>query len=74
MVTTIGGEDYKTRIVISKFPSEDHGQTWFADPDYARAKLWFGGMYLLLKESLQDLFLKIAMAGVFRSSAVSSLS
>ena len=39
-VTTIEGEEYTARMVILEFPSEDHVQAWFADPDYVKAKVW----------------------------------
>jgi uncharacterized protein (DUF1330 family) len=39
-VTTIEGEEYKGRMVILEFPSEDHVQAWFADPEYVKARVW----------------------------------
>jgi len=39
-VTTIEGEEYTARMVILEFPSEDHVQAWFADPEYVKAKAW----------------------------------
>jgi uncharacterized protein (DUF1330 family) len=39
-VTTIEGEEYKARMAILEFPSEDHVRAWFADPEYQKAMVW----------------------------------
>ncbi len=36
-VTTIEGEEYTARMVILEFPSRQHIQDWYADPDYQEA-------------------------------------
>lgn len=39
-VTTIEGETYADRLVILEFPSRDHVEAWFADPDYQEAMVF----------------------------------
>ena len=36
-VTTIEGEAYTARLVILEFPSNQHIEDWYADPDYQEA-------------------------------------
>jgi uncharacterized protein (DUF1330 family) len=39
-VTTIEGDTYADRLVILEFPSRDHVEAWFADPDYQEAMVF----------------------------------
>lgn len=39
-VITLEGEEYKNRLVILEFPSKEHVQAWFADPDYQEAMVF----------------------------------
>ena len=36
-VTTMEGEQYRDRMVILEFPSKQHVDAWFSDPDYQEA-------------------------------------
>ncbi len=36
-VITIEGEECKERMVILEFPSKQHVESWYADPDYQEA-------------------------------------
>ena len=35
--TCVEGQDYDGRLVILEFPSKQHVENWFADPDYQEA-------------------------------------
>lgn len=39
-VTTMEGEEYKDRLVILEFPSKQHVEAWYADPDYQEAMVF----------------------------------
>jgi uncharacterized protein (DUF1330 family) len=52
-VTTLEGETYQDRIVILEFPSKQHVEAWFADPDYEAAMVFrraASSMRMLLQE------------------------
>lgn len=52
-VTTLEGETYQDRMVILEFPSKQHVEAWFADPDYEAAMVFRGAassMRMLLQE------------------------
>jgi uncharacterized protein (DUF1330 family) len=36
-VTTVEGDEYTDRMVILEFPSKQHIEDWFADPEYQEA-------------------------------------
>ena len=36
-VTTVEGEEYTARMVILEFPSKQHIEDWYADPEYQEA-------------------------------------
>ena len=36
-VSTVEGAEYTARMVILEFPSKQHIEDWFADPDYQEA-------------------------------------
>ncbi|MEM9133432.1 MAG: DUF1330 domain-containing protein [Actinomycetota bacterium] len=36
-ITCIEGEDYDGRLVILEFPSTEHVEAWYQDPDYQEA-------------------------------------
>jgi len=36
-VRTVEGQEYKGRMVILAFPSEEHVESWMADPEYQEA-------------------------------------
>jgi len=36
-VSTVEGDEYTARMVILEFPSKQHIEDWFADPDYQEA-------------------------------------
>ena len=52
--TCVEGQDYDGRLVILEFPSKQHVQDWFADPDYQEAMTFRHASstmnYLLLQE------------------------
>jgi len=35
--TCVEGQNYDGRLVILEFPSKEHVENWFADPDYQEA-------------------------------------
>jgi len=52
--TCVEGQDYNGRLVILEFPSKQHVEEWFADPDYQEAMTFRHASstmnYLLLQE------------------------
>jgi uncharacterized protein (DUF1330 family) len=52
--TCVEGQDYDGRLVILEFPSKEHVENWFADPDYQEAMAFRHASstmnYLLLQE------------------------
>jgi len=36
-ITTVEGEEYTARMVILEFPSKQHIEDWYADPEYKEA-------------------------------------
>ena len=39
-VTTLEGQPFKERLVILEFPSKQHVEAWYADPDYEAAMVF----------------------------------
>lgn len=53
-VTTIEGEEYAHRMVLLEFPSAQHVQDWFADPDYQEAMTYRHASSTMLRLLMQE--------------------
>lgn len=53
-VTTVEGEEYTERMVILEFPSRQHVEDWFADPDYQEAMVYRHASSTMLRLLVQE--------------------
>lgn len=53
-VRTVEGETYTERMVILEFPSTQHVEDWFADPDYQEAMTFRQASSTMLRLLVQE--------------------